>query len=53
MSGRDGSDGSSGRGGSIIVMVDPQASHLISALHLSNQGGPKPIFRQEAVAPLW
>jgi hypothetical protein len=53
MSGRDGLDGRLGRGGSIIVTVDPQASPLITNLHLSNQGGPKPIFRQEPVAPLW
>jgi hypothetical protein len=52
-SGRDGSRGPAGRGGSIIVTVDPQASPFIGALHLSNQGGPKPVFRQEPVNPLW
>ena len=52
-SGRNGFDGSSGRGGSISVTCDPQAQPFLSAIHLTNQGGPAPVFRQEPVAPLW
>ena len=51
--GRSGSDGSPGRGGSITVTYDPQAKPYLTAIHLSNQGGPKPVFTEEAVAPLW
>ncbi len=51
--GRDGSDGSSGRGGPITVTYDPAVQPYLSAIHLSNQGGPKPVFQQQPVAPLW
>ena len=51
--GRNGFDGSSGRGGSITVTYDPQAQPFLTAIHLSNRGGPRPVFREEAVAPLW
>jgi hypothetical protein len=51
--GRDGSDGRAGRGGSITVTIDPQASPFVKAIQLSNRGGPRPVFRQEPVAPLW
>jgi len=51
--GRNGSDGQPGRGGSITVTYDPQAKPFLTALHLSNIGGPKPVFQEEAVAPLW
>jgi hypothetical protein len=51
--GRSGSDGPSGRGGSITVTYDPQAKPYLTAIHLSNQGGPKPTFNQAPVAPLW
>jgi len=51
--GRNGFDGSPGRGGSITVTYDPQARPFLATIHLSNQGGPKPVFNEEAVAPLW
>ena len=51
--GRNGFDGSPGRGGSITVTYDPQAQPLLAAIHLSNRGGPKPVFKEEPVAPLW
>jgi hypothetical protein len=52
-SGRNGFDGSQGRGGSITVTYDPQAKPFLTAIHLSNQGGPAPVFKEEPVAPLW
>lgn len=51
--GRDGSDGPSGRAGSITVLYDPQVKPFLSTLILSNQGGPKPVFEEQPVAPLW
>jgi hypothetical protein len=51
--GRNGSDGSPGRGGSITVTYDPQAKPFLAVLHLSNIGGPPPVFKEETVAPLW
>jgi hypothetical protein len=53
LDGRNGFDGSSGKGGSIIVTYDPQAKPFLSAIHISNKGGPAPVFKEEAVAPLW
>jgi hypothetical protein len=58
-SGRDGSDGRSGfdgprgAGGSITVTYDPQVKPYLSALHLSSQNGPAPVFKEEPVAALW
>ena len=52
-SGRNGFDGSQGRGGSITVTYDPQAKPFLTAIHLSNQGGPATVFKEEPVAPLW
>jgi hypothetical protein len=51
--GRSGSDGSPGRGGSITVTYDPQVKPHLSAIHLSNRGGPAPVFKEEPVAALW
>lgn len=51
--GRAGWDGSQGRGGSITVTYDPQAKPWLSMIHLSSQNGPVPVFKEEAVAPLW
>jgi hypothetical protein len=51
--GRNGFDGSPGRGGSITVTYDPQAKPFLATIHLSNQGGPPPVFKEEPVAPLW
>ena len=51
--GRSGSDGPPGRGGSITVTYDPQAQPYLSVIHLSNQGGPPPVFVEAAVGPLW
>jgi hypothetical protein len=52
-SGRNGFSGSPGRGGTITVTYDPQAKPYLTAIHLSNQGGPSPLFNEEPVAPLW
>jgi hypothetical protein len=52
-SGSDGRSGSSGRGGSITVVYDPQAKLYLGMLRLSNDGGPKPVFREQPVGPLW
>ena len=51
--GRDGSDGSRGSGGRITVTYDPLVKPYLSAIHLSNSGGPKPVFQEAPVAPLW
>jgi hypothetical protein len=51
--GQDGWSGSTGRGGSITVTTDPQAKPFLTAIHLSNQGGPPPVFKEEPLAPLW
>jgi hypothetical protein len=53
MSGRNGFDGPPGKGGSITVTCDPQAKAYLSVIHLSNEGGPPPVFKEESVAPLW
>lgn len=53
LSGRDGSDGSPGRAGSITVTYDPQAKPFLSIIRLSNAGGPRPAFNEQAVGPLW
>jgi hypothetical protein len=53
LSGRDGNDGAAGNAGDITVTYDPQAKLFLTALHLSNQGGPPPVFHEESVAPLW
>jgi hypothetical protein len=51
--GRNGFDGSPGKGGSIRVAYDPQAKPHLTALHLSNRGGPLPSFNEQLIAPLW
>jgi hypothetical protein len=51
--GRSGSDGQPGRGGSITVTYDPQAKPVLGVIHLSNSNGPKPVFKEDSVAPLW
>lgn len=51
--GRNGSDGSPGRGGNITVTYDPLVKPYLSAIHLSNSGGPKPVLQEAPVAPLW
>jgi hypothetical protein len=51
--GRNGFDGSPGKGGSITVTFDPRAKPFLIAIHLSNPGGPPPIFKEEPVPPLW
>jgi len=51
--GRNGSDGLPGRGGSFTVTYDPQVQPYLSIIHLSNGGGPKPVFNEAPVAPLW
>jgi hypothetical protein len=52
-SGRNGFDGSPGKGGSITVTYDPRTKAYLTAIHLSNKGGPAPVFQEEPVAPLW
>jgi hypothetical protein len=51
--GRDGMDGSQGSGGKITVTYDPQVKPYLTAIHLSNSGGPKLVFHEEPVDPLW
>ena len=51
--GRNGFDGPAGRGGSITVTYDPQAKPFLAVIHLSNRGGPAPVFKEEPVAALW
>jgi hypothetical protein len=54
--GVDGTSGSSGRdgsGGRITVTYDPQAKPYLGTFHLSDPGGPAPVFTQQPVAALW
>jgi hypothetical protein len=51
--GRNGNDGTPGRDGSITVTYDPQAQPFLASIRVPNQGGPKPIFTEAPVAPLW
>ena len=51
--GQNGSDGSPGRGGTITVTYDPQAKPYLADIHLSNKGGPPPVFKEAPVPPLW
>ena len=51
--GRDGFSGSDGRGGLITVLYDPQAQPFLSALPLSSRNGPKPVFHEQSIPPLW
>ena len=53
MDGHDGSSGSPGKGGSITVIYDPQARPYLGTLRLSNAGGPRPVFKEQAMGPLW
>ncbi len=53
LDGRNGFDGSPGNGGSITVTYDPSAKPYLTAVHLSNRGGPAPVFTEAPVAPLW
>jgi hypothetical protein len=53
LSGRNGFDGSPGRGGSITVTYDPSAKPYLTAIQLSNRGGPAPIFIEAPVALVW
>jgi len=53
LDGRNGFDGSAGKGGSITVTYHPQAKPFLSAIHLTNKGGPSPVFKEEPVAALW
>ncbi len=51
--GRSGLDGSAGSGGRITITYDPQVQPYLSAIKASNPGGPKPVWQQQPVAPLW
>ncbi len=51
--GRNGFDGQPGRGGLITVIYDPQTKPYLAAIHLSSSNGPKPVFQEATVAPLW
>jgi hypothetical protein len=52
-SGTDGGSGSPGKGGSITVIYDSQVRPFLGTLRLRNDGGPRPVFREQPVAPLW
>jgi hypothetical protein len=51
--GHSGFDGSPGRPGNISVRYDAAAKPYLAILHLSNSGGPAPVFAEAPVAPLW
>ena len=53
LDGHAGMDGSSGFGGEITVLYDPSVAPYLAALHLSNDGGPRPTFHQQSIPPLW
>ncbi|MGD0989096.1 MAG: hypothetical protein ABR874_14885 [Candidatus Sulfotelmatobacter sp.] len=53
LDGRNGFDGSQGRGGQITVTYDPAAKTFLPVIRLSSVNGPKPVFTEESVAPLW
>ena len=53
LDGRNGFDGSPGRGGSITVTYEPQVKPFLAVIHMSNIFGPKPVFIEQPVAPLW
>lgn len=36
-----------------LARAHGQAKPYLYALHLSDQGGPAPVFKEEPVAPLW
>ena len=52
MDGRNGSDGSQGRGGEITVTYDPQAKPYLGVIRLSSVDGPPALYKEETVAPL-
>ena len=35
------------------MTYDPQVQPYLTAIRLSNKGGPAPAFKEEPVAPLW
>jgi hypothetical protein len=53
LDGHDGFNGSSGSAGSITVIYDPTTKPFLPSIHLSNAGGPPPVFQAETVAPMW
>jgi hypothetical protein len=53
LDGQDGRSGFDGRGGSITVTYDPQVQAYLSAIRTNNEGGPKPVFQEQPVPPLW
>ncbi|HKV38050.1 MAG TPA: hypothetical protein VJX67_02465 [Blastocatellia bacterium] len=52
-SGLRGRDGWPGKGGSITVTYDPSAKPFLGAIRLSSLRGPRPVFTEEPVGPLW
>ena len=53
LSGHDGFDGSPGKAAQVTVIYDPSVAPWLGAIRLSSQGSPRPIYREEAVGPLW
>jgi len=53
LAGHDGSDGSAGSGGRITVTYDPQVKPWLGIVHLSASNGPRPVYQQQTVPPLW
>lgn len=51
--GLSGYDGVAGRGGLITVIYDPSAKPYLKILHLSSWNGPRPLFVESHVDPLW
>jgi hypothetical protein len=53
LSGHNGFDGSPGSAAQVTVIYDPAAANYLGAIRLSSQGGPRPVYREEQVGPLW
>jgi hypothetical protein len=51
--GTDGIDGSPGSPGKITVTYDPSVRPYLALIHTSNGGGPKPVFNEAPIGPLW
>jgi hypothetical protein len=53
LDGRSGWTGRQGTGGAITIIYDPKAKPFLNAIHVSSQNGPKPVYKEQVVSPLW
>jgi hypothetical protein len=53
LAGYDGHPGSPGRDGTITVIYDPQTQPYLSIIVIPTHDGPRPVFIEQPVAPLW